>query len=357
MVITHSVKIRPGHYAAPAGDSAAVTVRGNDVIVDLAGVELIGNADREHPDHFTGTAIRIDGGRNISLSGAHARGYKAGIIARSVTRLSLLGNDLSWNWKPHLDSSSTREASTNGAAIDLADITIAELKGNVVTQGMNGLLLMRSTGVRVWNNTFSYNSGVGITLSRAPRNMVMHNRIDGNANCCSRDRDGANSAGLLMDDQSTDNIVAYNSVPRAGDSASRPLPAAHHVARLPGGMNTSTSPAALRDRGISIVDGWGPYDWRSPRLWPAGRTDTLPFRLRTLGPPGRWRVVSRDGVAKLSATSGKIGDAIVVTPAAGREGDFGLELEYRGAAVVTSFGEQFPAGKPVRFGWQKRIPQ
>ena len=322
-------------------------------------MELIGNPDRTHPDHFTGTAILIDGGRNISVSGVHARGYRTGIIARGVTRLSLLNNDLSYNWKPHLDAASAKEAPTNDAAIDLTDITIAEIKGNIVTQGMNGLLITRSTGVRVWNNIFSYNSGVGVAMYRSPRNIVMHNRIEGNARCCPSILDGGISAGLLMDEQSSNNVVAYNSVARAGDSASRPLPPTPHVPRLPGGMNTSVSRTALRDRGAIIVDEWGPYDWKGPKLWPAGSDDTLRFRLRTLGPPGRWRVVScrRDGVAKLSATAGGIGDAIVVTPAAGGESSFGLELEYRGAAVVTSFGEHFPAGKPVRFGWQKRIPQ
>jgi parallel beta-helix repeat protein len=355
MTITHSTKIRPGHYAAPPGDSAALTIRGNDITVDLAGVELIGNPDRKHPDRFTGTAIRIDSGRNISVNGVHARGYKVGIIARGVTRLSLLNNDLSYNWKPHLDSGSVKESPNDGAGISLADITIGEIKGNTVTEGMNALLLLRSTGVRVWNNTFTYNSGVGIVMYRAPRNIVMHNRIDGNAHCCSPDADGEGSAGLLMDEQSSNNVVAYNSVPRAGDATSQALPATHHVPRLPGGMNTSVSGMSLRDRTTIIVDQWGPYDWKSPKLWPGGRDDTLPLTLRTLGPPGRWRVVSRDGVAKLSATSGRIGDAIIVTPAAGREGDFGLELEYRGAAVLTSFGEHVPAGKPVRFGWQKSM--
>ena len=324
MTITRSVKIRPGRYAAPAGDSAALTIRGNDITVDLTGVELIGNPDRQHPDRFTGTAIRIDSGRNISVNGVSAHGYKAGIVARGVTRLSLLRNDLSYNWKPHLDSGSMKEAPNDGAAIDLADVTIAEIKGNIVTQGMNGLLLTRSTGVRIWNNIFSYNSGIGIAMYHSSRNIVMHNRIDDNVHRYSRDLDGDDSAGLLMDEQSGNNIVAYNSIMHAGDTASHPLPATHHIPRLPGAMSTSVSRTALRDRVAIIVDEWGPYDGKSPKLWAAGRDDALPLRLRTLGPPGRWRVVSRDGVAKLSASSGTIGDTIIVTPAAGREGDFGM---------------------------------
>jgi hypothetical protein len=51
-----------------------------------------------------------------------------------------------------------------------------------------------------------------------------------------------------------------------------------------------------------------------------------------------------------------VNDTIVVTPAVGRTHDFRLELEYRGAAVVSPFGERTPAGAPVRFGWRRYLP-
>ena len=552
MVITHSVRIRPGHYAAPAGDSAAVTIRGSDVTVDFTGVELIGNPDREHPDRFTGTAIRIDGGRNITIKGARARGYKNGIVARSVTRLALMNNDLSYNWKPRLYSGIVKESLIDwldfhqnekdewlryGAGIYLVDVTIGEIKGNTITQGMNGLLMARSTGVRVWNNTFSYNSGLGIGMYRASRNMLMHNRIDWNVRGYSHGfyNRGQDSAGLLMYEQSSNNIVAYNSVTHSGDglflwagqstmdtgkggandnlfyandfsyaptngmeatfsrnafvanrvadnwhglwggyawesvvlgnhfydnveaiaiehgqnnritgnvfagdtvaihlwadkiepsdwgypktrdtrshdygisgntfsdghvalrvdntialhatgnvfhavdtltkvsgdttgwvfaaargnAARQPIPAKYRVARLPGGMNAIMPRTALRGRATIIVDAWGPYDWKSPKLWPVGRDDALPLKLRVLGPAGRWRVIARDGLASVSADSGKMGDAIVVTPAPGREGDYGVALEYRGRAAVMPFGESVARGQPVRFAWHRFAP-
>lgn len=551
MTISHSVKIRPGHYAAPAGDSAALTIRGADITVDLAGVELIGNPDRQHPDRFAGTAIRISGGRNISVTGVHARGYKVGIIARGVTRLTLVDNDLSYNWKPRLYSGIVKESLIDwldyhqnekdewlryGAGIYLVDVTIGEVRGNTVTQGMNGLMLTRSTGVRTWNNTFAYNSGLGIGMYRASRNIVMHNRVDFNVRGYSHGffNRGQDSAGLLMYEQSSNNIVAYNSVTHSGDglflwagqstmdsgkggandnlfyandfsyaptngmeatfsrnafvanrieeswhglwggysfesvvlgnhfannveaiaiehgqddrivgntfagdtiavrlwwnriepsdwgypkfrdtrsrdyvilgntfSANRvalrldntvrahvdgntftrvdtvtkltgdtagwsfaaadsvavaPIPARYRVVRLPGGIDAMSSRHARRGRATIIVDAWGPYDWRSPKLWPAGRDDVLPMRLRALGPAGRWRIVARDGVAALSADSGRMGDTLAVTPSAGRETDFGVELEYRGSAVVTAFGDVIRAGAPARFGWSRFVP-
>ena len=50
MVVTRSLSLRPGTYAAPAGDSAAIVVRGEGITLDLTGVVLIGTPDRRRPD-------------------------------------------------------------------------------------------------------------------------------------------------------------------------------------------------------------------------------------------------------------------------------------------------------------------
>jgi parallel beta-helix repeat protein len=551
MVITHSVRIRPGRYVAPAGDSAALTIRGSNITVDLTGVTLVGNAAVEHPDHFTGVAIRIDGGRNVTVIGVHAAGYKTGIIARHVVRLTLLNNDLSHNWKPRLYSGIVKESLIDwldyhqnekdewlryGAGIYLADVDGGEVKGNTVVQGMNGLLLVRSQGIRTWNNTFSYNSGLGIGLYRSSGNIIMHNRVDWNVRGYSDGfyNRGQDSAGLLVYEQSCKNIVAYNSVTHSGDGlflwagqstmdtgeggandnlfyrndfsyaptngmeatfsrnafventikeswhglwggysfqsvvlgnhfahnvegiaiehgqdnriagntfdgdttaihlwwnrvepsdwgypkhrdtrshgyvilgnrfegnrralradntqgirmagnlfakvdsltrltgdtagwsftpstteAAVPIPAALRVKRLPDGIDAMLPAGARRGRATIIVDEWGPYDWKSPKLWPVGRDDVLPLRLRVVGPAGHWRVAARDGVASVSADSGRVGDTITVAPVPGRESDFNVSLQFRGAAVVTPFGQRIAAGQPVAFGWQRFVP-
>ena len=108
---------------------------------------------------------------------------------------------------------------------------------------------------------------------------------------------------------------------------------------------------ALRDRAAIIVDEWGPYDWRSPKLWPADSTRGTALRLAVLGPAGRWTTVQRRGIATLSATSGRMNDTITVTPHPDSLGDWELTLQYVGAAVVTPRGELRPAGAPVRFSY------
>ncbi len=51
-----------------------------------------------------------------------------------------------------------------------------------------------------------------------------------------------------------------------------------------------------------------------------------------------------------------MGDTLVVTPAAGRENDYAVTLEYRGVATTSPFGVTTPAGKPVTFTWSRFFP-
>lgn len=553
MVISHSVRIRPGHYLAPASDSGAITIRGSNVTVDLRGVELIGSNDRHHPDTFAGTAIRIATGSHITVLGARIRGYKVGILARGVTRLRLLDNDLSDNWRPRLYSGIEKESLIDwlsyhhnekdewlryGAAIYLADVTESEVRGNTVRRGMNGLMLVRTTRTRVWNNDFSFNSGLGVGMYRATYDTLMHNRIDYDVRGYSHGffNRGQDSAGLLMFEQTSSNVVAFNSVthggdglflwagqstmdtgkggandnlfyrndfsyaptngmeatfsrnnfienrveenwhglwggysynsvvmgnhfsrnvegiaiehgqdnviggntftqdttaihlwwnklepsdwgyPRSRDTRSRDvsiyenifvdtrtalrinnsqgvvssgndfrnvdsisvrtgdntgwmmvqaegdvrfrLPAlpGYGVSPMKGGSAAMIPAGGRRGRNTIIVDEWGPYEWKSPRLWPVGRSDAVPQLLRVLGPAGGWRVVAREGVASLSRESGNIGDTLVVVPAADRDTDYRVELEYHGVATTSPFGERIAAGAPVRFGWGRYLP-
>lgn len=553
MVVLRSVTLRPGVYAAPAGDSAAIVVRGEGITLDLTGVELVGSPDRRRPDHFVGIAIRIDGGRDVTVKGARLRGYKVGILARGTRGLRLLDNDLSYNWRPRLYSGVERESLADwlsfhqnekgewlrfGAAIYLDSVSGGEVRGNVVRQGMNGLLLNAASGLKIWNNEFAFNSGLGIGLYRSTENLIAHNRVDWNVRGYSHGffNRGQDSAALLLYEQSSKNVVAYNSMTHSGDglflwagqstmdtgqggsndnlfygndfsfaptngmeatfsrnafianriegawhglwggyswesvvlgnqfirnveaiaiehgqqiriagntfrddttaihlwwnrvepsdwgypkyrdtrsraydiegnsfrghrvalrvkdtqgirgtgnavadvdttsiargdtagwalaphptSAPAPpeIPQRYRVERLAGGRDVLRASDIRRGRDAIIVDDWGPYDWQSPRLWPAGRSDSFPLRLRVLGPPGAWRVVGREGIASVSDLEGRTGDTIAVIPTAGREGDFRLDLEYRGGSTVSRFGERSRAGSAVRFGWQRHAP-
>ena len=129
---------------------------------------------------------------------------------------------------------------------------------------------------------------------------------------------------------------------------------------LKNGFMPSRAPAtsmARWPRSAIIVDEWGPYDWRSPKLWPVDSSHGSPLRLRVLGPRGRWRVVSERGIAAVIPTSGRVPDTILVTSKPDSAGDWDLTLEYVGVATVSPHGERRPARTPYRFSYSRFEPR
>jgi parallel beta-helix repeat protein len=235
MVVARSTRFRPGTYRLPAGsDSAILVVRGDGITLDLTGVVLEGMAPTADPDQAAGVAIRVEGGRNIRIVGARIRGYKVGILARATRGLEIRGSDLSHNWKPRLFSLVEHESLLDwlsfhnneanewmrfGAAIYLDNVSGGLIQGNRVTQGMNALLMNRVDHVTVRDNNFSYNSGLGIGLYRSSDNLIVRNSVDFNIRGYSHGfyRRGQDSAGILLYEQSNNNVVALNSATHSGD--------------------------------------------------------------------------------------------------------------------------------------------
>lgn len=567
LVVTQSARAAPGVYRLPSPaslDSAVITIRGNDITLDFAGARLEGIAPDSAPDLARGVAIRVEGGRNVRIVNARIRGYVVGILARRTVNLSLIDNDLSYNWKPRLYSEVEHESLIDwlsfhhnekdewlryGAGAYLSDVEGGEIRGNTATQGMNGLMLVRTSGLRIWNNTFSFNSGVGIGLYRSSGNSIMHNRVDYDVRGYSEGfyRRGQDAADLLMYEQSDKNVVAYNSMTHGGDGAfvwagqstmdtgeggvndnlfygndfsfapangieatfSRNTFLANHVegneyglwggysfdSRIAGNAfvgnrtgiaiehgqnnviesntffrdstairvwadpiepsdwgypkrrdtrssdyqvkdnifagnrvgvraaqtvaltvannqffgvdstaaihdstrytfirNTNASEQraaprtpslpfsrelkllapkpivkgwmpsradtslARRPRSAIIVDDWGPYDYRSPKLWPVDSSRKNPLRLRVVGPAGKWRVMTQRGVSALSTTSGRVGDTITVTPKPDSLGDWSVALEYVGQEVVSPRGTRVNRGDPYEFTYTRFDP-
>jgi nitrous oxidase accessory protein NosD len=550
-VIARGVRVEPGRYALASPDAShpAIVIRGSNLDLDLAGVTLAGAPPDVDPDRFTGLGILVDGGENVTIRNVTVRGYKIGLLARHTTRLRIVSSDFSYNWKARLYSGVEHESLVDwmsyhhnendewlasGAGIYVADSTDAQIEGSAIVQGQNGLMLVRSDGARIWNNTFSYLSGVGIGLYRANRNTIMHNKVD----WCVRGYSdgfynrGQDSAGILVYEQSSRNVVAYNSVTHGGDGlflwagqstmdtgqggandnvvyandfsyapangieatfsrntfygnridecwhgvwggysfdswiannrfarnvegiaiehgqdnritdntfdrdetgihlwknatqdpaweypkrrdtrsrdydvsgnafiGSKTALKIHETQNvrlvnntfrdvetvaaltgdtrnlgigdeikvplrprqtidvtlpqpLPGGLDArlpENSP--LRNRRSIIVDEWGPYDWKSPKLWPDGRSDASPLRLRVLGPAGDWTVAAVVG-ATVEPSSGRVPGTITVTPAP-RALDVDVRLTYRGERITTPRGEVIPAGAPYVFGYSR----
>ena len=235
LVITRSVRLAPGTYALASRDTgtAAITIRGDSITVDLTGVTLTGTPATTDPDRRTGLAILIDGGHHVTLTGGRLRGYQTGIRAVGTTDLTIRGADLSDNWRPRLFSGIGHESLIDwlsfhhnehgewrrfGAGVALEGVHRGLLTGITVRHGMNGVMLTRSDSLRIAQNDLSFNSGLGLGLYRSTDNVIVRNRVDYNVRGYSRYyRRGQDSADLLMFEQSSRNVVAFNSMTHGGD--------------------------------------------------------------------------------------------------------------------------------------------
>lgn len=515
MVITQSIRVARRTYPL-SGGGPPITIRGSNIHVDFNGATLEGTPSTTDPDRRRGVAILVDSGANVRIANARVRGYRFGILARGTRGLTLLNNDLSETWKPRLFSLIEHESLVDwlsfhhndnnewlrfGAAIYLEDIQGGELRGNTAIGGMNGLLLVRSNGLMIRDNNFSFNSGLGVGLYRSSDDTIVHNQIDYNVRGYSHGfySRGQDSADLLLYEQSNRNVVAFNSLTHGGDGVflwagqttmdsgrggsndnlfygndvsyatangieatfsrnriiankawgseygvwagysyeteiignnfknNRTGIAIEHgqtntialnsfdgdstairlwadsiapsdwgypkfrdtrsrdyriggnlfqknntVLRVTNTTGLDTTASALRrpspppftppvssppttrlsgrNRSAIVIDEWGPYDYRKPKLWPAGDSSrAVPLRLTTLGPAGKWTVITSDGIAALSRVAGNIGEHIIVTPRTSSRGDWSITLE-------TEQGERFSYARfEPQIDWRVRM--
>jgi hypothetical protein len=142
-------------------------------------------------------------------------------------------------------------------------------------------------------------------------------------------------------------------------------------ARMKDGMNPFLKKGELRGWRYMMVDEWGPYDFKRPILWPrgpvaaassvsvdatgkqTGPSATTTHRFEILGPKGKWKVANLQGVGSISKQSGTVPDVVDITLPAGKAANIKVELEYTGAATTDYRGIVTPAGKPVRFSYEK----
>lgn len=235
--ISRSMKIKKAVYqlASPARDSSAVIViEGDNITVDFNNAVLQGSARVDQPDRFYGIGILIKSGKNITVKNLKAKGYKVAILATNVEKLTLQNCDLSYNYRQRLNSGQEKEDISDwmsyhqngkdewlryGAAIYLKDCNFAVIKDNKVTGGQNALMMTGSNEGMIYNNDFSFNSGIGIGMYRSSRNQVMYNRVIFNVRGYSHGvyNRGQDSAGMLVYEQSSNNLFYKNNVTHSGD--------------------------------------------------------------------------------------------------------------------------------------------
>jgi parallel beta-helix repeat protein len=218
---------------SPGMDKPAMIIDKPGAVVDLARFELRGTPRSVDPDKRVGLGIEVRA-KNVTILNAKVRGYMVGLRAVNADGLRIINGDFSDNYKPRLLSTPEREDASDwmsyhknekgewlryGAGIYLDTCRNFEVRGTKITGGQNGLMMTRTENGKVWNNNFSYLSGIGLGMYRSSKNVIQHNKID----YCVRGfsygkyNRGQDSAGILVYEQSNENVFAYNSVTHGGD--------------------------------------------------------------------------------------------------------------------------------------------
>lgn len=237
ITLTHSATIKKQLYHFDGADSlsaAPIVIKGDNITIDFNGAVIEGSSDYQNPDLFKGTGVIIKSGKNITLKNLVVKGFKVGIMARGINNLKIINADCSYNFRQHLNSNRLWEDLADwqsyhhnekdewlrfGAGIYLRDCNNADIHNSTVTNGQCGLMMTNCNDALIYNNNFSFNSGLGIGMYRSSRNRIMNNSIDWNIRGFSDGvyYRGQDSAGILVFEQCNNNAFAYNSVTHSGD--------------------------------------------------------------------------------------------------------------------------------------------
>jgi parallel beta-helix repeat protein len=237
LIINKSVKIKKANYDLNAYDSlnrSVILIEGKNIVVDFSNAVLNGNNKKLAPDQFYGVAIIVRNAKNITIKNLTAKGYKVAILARNVDGLKIENCDFSYNYRQHLNSAQEREDISDwlshhhnendewlryGAAMYLRGCNNFTISNCKVTGGQNALMMMECNNGTVYNNDFSFNSGLGIGLYKSSGNKIMYNKLDFNVRGYSHGvyNRGQDSAGILIYEQSNNNLFYNNSVTHGGD--------------------------------------------------------------------------------------------------------------------------------------------
>jgi parallel beta-helix repeat protein len=106
-----------------------------------------------------------------------------------------------------------------GAAVYLSKSNNAVIRNSKITNGQNAMMMTECDSAMVYNNDFSFNSGIGIAMYRCNDNKVLYNKLAFNVRGYSHGvyNRGQDSAGILVYEQSNRNLFYKNLATHNGD--------------------------------------------------------------------------------------------------------------------------------------------
>ena len=233
--ITESCRVRV--TASPIADPDAngvIHITSHDVTVIFEGEPLRGAAPGAPPDSFEGVGIRI-AARRVTMSGARVHGYRTGILAWKVLDVVIEDCDVSDNFSQRLGSTPLREDPADwlrphennnwqwyekyGAGILLREASNCTIRRCRARGTQNAIILSSCIGCKVYDNDCSFGSGWGLAMWRSDGNTISRNAFDFRVRGYSHGvyNRGQDSAGILLFEQCSENVITQNSATHCGD--------------------------------------------------------------------------------------------------------------------------------------------
>ncbi|OWY71734.1 hypothetical protein B7486_08680 [cyanobacterium TDX16] len=229
-------------------DDGAIQVTRDGEVLDFKRGLLRGCAERmrpnsrtncpypllETPDEFIGRGIVVRNAKNVTIRNARVCGFKIAIYAENAPGLTIENCDVSHNYRQHLKSTPEKEHTDDwlwghendhdqwlryGAGIYLKNCDNVTIKNCRARDGQNGICLVNCNNATIIDNDMSFMSGWGLAMWRSNHCKVLGNRFD----YCIRGYShgvyarGQDSTGILVYEQCSDNIFAYNRATHGGD--------------------------------------------------------------------------------------------------------------------------------------------
>ena len=221
--------------AARAEQPGLLIENQHGVELDLSGASLRGATLGTDLDKLTGIGILVRNCSDVTIKNGSLGGWKtcisvensSGVVLEDLSfdgwyGMRLLSSvaaeeEADWLWPHENDDGQWQE--NYGAAISLTaapDATIRRCRGR---HGQNGILMSRVDRAKVYDCDFSFLSGWGLALWRANHNTITRNLFD----YCVRGYShgvywrGQDSAGILIFESCSNNVVAFNSATHGGD--------------------------------------------------------------------------------------------------------------------------------------------
>lgn len=211
-----------------------IHIIGEDLVIEFGDAHLRGSPTDANPDTYSGIGVRITG-ENVRITGGQFSGFKVAIHARNADDLTIDGADISDNFRQRLRSTPEAEATEDwlwphrndanewmhnyGAGLYIEDSDRVTVRNVVARNVQNGIILDRVNDSRIYDNDCSFLSGWGLAMWRSNRNTISRNAFD----FCVRGYShgvynrGQDSAGILMFEQCSENLIVQNSATHGGD--------------------------------------------------------------------------------------------------------------------------------------------